>query len=66
VQQARFPELSPQIPDVYAEGVRRGPEVIAPHALEDLRARQHLAGARQEQGEEVELGARQLERPRAT
>ena len=36
-------------------------EVVAPHALVDERARQHLAGVAHEQLEQVGLGRRQLE-----
>ena len=58
-----------------AAGSRRRPrasssraEVVAPDAVEDLRARQHLARVAQEQLEQQELGAGQLDRrsPRRT
>ena len=65
VQQPRLAaglRLAPQVADVDAERVRRRAEVVAPHALEDLRARQHLARVLEEQLEQVELGARELDR----
>jgi hypothetical protein len=53
--------LAPEVPDVHVERVRRRPEVIAPHALEDDRAREHLAWVPQEELEERELGAREVD-----
>ena len=53
--------LAPQVADVDAERVRPGAEVVAPDALEDLRAREHLARVLHEQGEQVELGAREVD-----
>src|SRR4051812_11659894 len=64
VQQPRLAalfELPPQVADVDPERVRGRAEVVAPHALVDLRARQHLTGVAHEELEEVELGACQLQ-----
>ena len=36
--------LAPQVADVHVERIRREAEVVAPDALEDDRAREHLAG----------------------
>ena len=44
-------------------GSSTSPEVIAPHALEDRRAREHLPGVGHEELEQQELGARELDRP---
>src|SRR4051794_30389118 len=53
--------LAPQVADVHVEGLRARPEVVAPHALEDLRPRQHLARIAHEQLEQQELRAGQLD-----
>ena len=55
--------LAAQVADVDLERVRRGPEVVAPDAVEDHVARQHLARVAQEQLEQEELGPGQLDRP---
>ena len=57
--------LAAQVAHVDAERVRARAEVVAPHALEDLRARQHLARVLEEQRQQLELGARELELARA-
>ena len=64
LQQARLAvlfELAAEVADVDPERVRGRAEVVAPDALVDLRARQHLARVAQEELEQVELGARQLQ-----
>src|SRR5919204_2107687 len=48
-------ELPPQVADVHPERVRGRAEVVAPHALVDLRPRQHLPRVAHEQLEQVEL-----------
>src|SRR5829696_7898779 len=53
--------LAAEVADVDVERVRGEAEVVAPDALEDDRARQHLAGVEHEQLEQVELGARELD-----
>ncbi len=68
VQQARLAArlgLAAQVAHVDAERVRARAEVVAPDALEDLRARQHLARVLEEQRQQLELGARELEPARA-
>ena len=65
VQQPRLAArlgLAPQVADVDAERVGGGAEVVAPHALEQLRAAEHLARVLEEHLQQRELGARQLER----
>ena len=54
--------LAAQVADVHVERVRAEAEVVAPDALVDHRAREHLARVAQEQLEQRELGARQLDR----
>src|SRR5438309_1384894 len=54
--------LAAQVADVDLERVGGGAEVIAPHAVEDRGARQHLARMAHQQFEQQELGARELER----
>ena len=68
VQQPRLAAglgLAPQVADVDLQRVGGGPEVIAPHAVEDLPAGEHLARVVQEQLEQQELRARQLDQPLA-
>src|SRR3954469_6703545 len=65
VQQPRLAallRLAPQVAHVDAERVRARAEVVAPDALEDLRAGEHLARVLEEHGQQLELGARELER----
>src|SRR6195952_1941329 len=57
--------LAPQVADVDLEGVAGGREVVAPHLLEDLRAREHPARVRQQQLQQRELGAGEADRPLA-
>src|SRR6266567_972740 len=54
--------LATEVADVHLERVGGGREVEAPDLLEDLRARQHLAGVAHQQFEQVELGAGQAHR----
>src|SRR5439155_2870457 len=54
-------ELSPQIADVDAQRVRRGPEVVAPHAVVDQAVRKHTARVAHQQLEQLELGACELD-----
>src|SRR5579875_3830410 len=54
--------LAAQVAHVHAERVGARAEVIAPHALEDRRAREHLPRVAHEQLEQQELGARERER----
>jgi hypothetical protein len=61
-RRAAFLRLSPQVADVHVERIGARAEVVAPDALEDDRARQHLPGIPQEQLEQRELGARELDR----
>src|SRR5512133_1311580 len=68
VNQARLAAgfgLPPQIADVDVERIGSEAEVVAPHALEDDRARQHLARVAQEQLEEREFRPRQLDQAAA-
>src|SRR3954447_25454834 len=68
VQQPRLAALlglAPQIAHVDAERVRARAEVVAPDALGDLRAREDLARVLHEHGQQLELGARELEPPAA-
>jgi D-alanyl-D-alanine carboxypeptidase/D-alanyl-D-alanine-endopeptidase (penicillin-binding protein 4) len=68
VQQPRVARglgLAAQVADVDLERVGRRAEVVAPDAVEDHLARQHLTGVVHEQLEQQELGARQLDPPRA-
>ena len=58
--------LAPQIADVHLQRVRRRPEVIAPHALEDLRAREDLIWVAHEQFQQQKLSACEFERPPVT
>src|SRR5919107_1706385 len=65
VDQARLAAglgLAAEVSDVDVERVRGKAEVVTPDALEDDRARQHLARVAQEELEQRELGARQLDR----
>ena len=54
--------LAAEVPDVDVERVRGRAEVVAPHALEDDRSREHLARVAQEELEQRELGSRELDR----
>src|SRR5215218_9897880 len=54
--------LAAQVADVDVERVRGEAEVVAPDALEDDRAGEHLARVEQEELEQVELRARELDR----
>src|SRR3954451_9851176 len=68
VQQPRLAlrlELAAHVADVHLEAVGRRGEVEAPDLLEDERAVEHPSGAAQEQLEQAELGAGELDRPRA-
>src|SRR5919197_2564313 len=56
-------ELPPQVADVHPERIRRRAEVVTPHALVDLRPRQHLPRVAHEQFEQVELRTRELHAP---
>src|SRR2546423_10486767 len=56
-------QLPAQVGDVDLERVGAGPEVVAPHLLEDARARDHHARVVHEQLQEPELGSRQLQLP---
>src|SRR3954451_2934857 len=55
-------ELAAQVADVDLERVRARAEVIAPDALEDLPAGEHLAGVAEEELEHEELRAGELDR----
>src|SRR6476646_3306864 len=57
--------LAAEVADVDVERVRRRTEVVAPHALEDARPRQHLSRVAQEELEQREFGPRELDRPSA-
>jgi hypothetical protein len=66
VQQPRLParlRLAAQVADVDLQRVRRRAEVVAPDAIEDLLAGEHLPRVLQEQLEQEELGAGELDRP---
>jgi len=52
-----------QVADVDGQGVGGGAEVVAPDALEDRPALEHLARVAQEQLEQEELGLGQVDRP---
>ena len=68
VQQPRLARrlgLAPQVAHVDLQRVGGRPEVIAPDAVEDLPAGEHLAWVVQEQLEQQELGAGQLHQPLA-
>ena len=54
-------ELPPQLRDVDVDGARAAREREAPDALEQALARHHDAGVGEEEGEQVELHARQLD-----
>src|SRR5262249_50540743 len=62
LDQPRLTELAAQVADVDLERVGARAEVVAPHVLEDLRAREHLARMLHEQLEQEELGAGELDR----
>src|SRR4051794_27059265 len=57
--------LAAQVADVDAQRVRRRAEVVAPDALEERRARQHLARMLEEELEQRELGLGELDAARA-
>src|SRR4029079_10987715 len=57
--------FSTQIPDVDVQRVGRRSEVVAPHALEDDRPRQHLARIAEEELEQRQLCTGEV-RPRAS
>src|SRR5947207_1505821 len=54
--------LAPQVADVDVERVGVDAEVVAPDAIEDHVARQHLTGVAHEQLEQLVLRARQFDR----
>ncbi len=55
-------ELLPQVADVGLDDVRVAAEVVVPHVVEDLALRQHAARVQHQEAEQLELGARQLDR----
>src|SRR5205814_1629632 len=54
-------ELPPQVADVDVERIRFGAEVVAPHLVEDHVAAEHLALIREQQLEQLVLGAGELD-----
>src|SRR5206468_7795194 len=58
-------ELAAQVADVDVERVRVGPEVVAPDLLEDHVAREHTLRVREEQLEQLVLGARERDLARS-
>jgi len=59
-------ELAPQVADVDVKRVGVGPEVVAPHDVEDRVARQHASRVRHEHAQELELRPRELDLAIAT
>src|ERR687897_393003 len=57
---SRILELAAEVPDVHAQRVRGGPEVVPPDALVDDGVREHPPGVRDQQLEQLVLRTRQL------
>ena len=62
VRRLRALELPAQPVHVHVDDVRAGVELVAPDQTQDLLAREHLAAARHQAGEELELLGGQVER----
>src|ERR1700712_4221460 len=59
---AGVPDLAPELADVHVDRARVARERVAPHALEQLVAREHEPAVVEQLPEEVELLGRQLDR----